>query len=583
MTEKKSIQYHPEKERLNLKPILLLAGIAFVFNIGLSLTNYYDYNFDSWAHMFFSSHYMNSWFDTWEPRWFTGFSVTSYPPLVTQLLALLGHVFGLENAYVLLSLVGMVLTPVSVYFFCRNFISDEKAAWAGFIAISLPSIYLTNYLWGQLPCLLALVTSLFMGFFFGRFLEQGRFRHALIAALLVGVTAASHHVTFICLIPVIVLVTLLTQLYLARRDLKTVLWRTVTFASLSLPLVVFPIFPFWKFAFTTNVQTEIAHITRTNLFSDGIVFLQWVLAPYFLLILMIPLVPLVAIRHRHLIPLVIVVIILFVLGLGGSTPLPHLVFGEWGKWLTFERFPLWSSVLLLPLAVTLLPLGDIRLSNLSIRAFLSLQKGLLLVAVFVMCLASAYLGSEPLRKTLSPSHPQIDVKAPAEFLDRPEIGSQYYYITLGFGEAQFQKLSTLTEARSLDGTYYTARTLPVLRESGIASIDASKYFDPELQTLGAILKDAPNYHLKWVLVNDVYYYEILNENDFTLRWSAESMLDSRLAGVTIWERNDIPTITGENRNETGFWSYVWGIAPLSLLATLFVVLLVEIRFVFPKK
>lgn len=65
---------------MSLRPYLLLAGAALLFNLGLSLSSFYDWNYDSWNHLFFASHYMNFWFDTWEPRWFGGFSVTSYPP-----------------------------------------------------------------------------------------------------------------------------------------------------------------------------------------------------------------------------------------------------------------------------------------------------------------------------------------------------------------------------------------------------------------------------------------------------------------------------------------------------------------------
>jgi len=41
-----------------------------------------------------------------------------------------------------------------------------------------------------------------------------------------------------------------------------------------------------------------------------------------------------------------------------------------------------------------------------------------------------------------------------------------------------QKLSMLTKARTLDGGYYTARQLPILKESGIWTIDAVKHADP---------------------------------------------------------------------------------------------------------
>ena len=140
-----------------------------------------------------------------------------------------------------------------------------------------------------------------------------------------------------------------------------------------------------------------------------------------------------------------------------------------------------------------------------------------------------------------------------------------------------QKLSTLTEAKTLDGGYYTARQLPMLRESGIATIDTVKYFDSELRALTKILKNAPLYSLRWVLVNDVYYYEILEEHDFKLRWSLEKTGDARFRCVTIWENVNISPIVADNQSEKGFSSYVWGTVPLLLVAALLMTFLKEFK------
>ena len=45
----------------------------------------YDTNF----HIFFASHYVHHWFDPWNPKWFAGFSQTTYPPLPQQWVAVL--------------------------------------------------------------------------------------------------------------------------------------------------------------------------------------------------------------------------------------------------------------------------------------------------------------------------------------------------------------------------------------------------------------------------------------------------------------------------------------------------------------
>ena len=476
-------------------PYLLLAGTAFLFNLGLSLSGFYDWNYDSWAHLFFSSHYMNSWFDTWEVGWFAGFSVTTYPPLVAQLLALLAFAIGLEYAYALLSFGVMILIPIAVFSFCNNFLSRQHATWAGFLSILLPSIYLTNYAYGQLPTLFALVATLFMGTFLWRYLEQGRIRDVLAASLLAGITAASHHFTFICFTPIIVVATGLTLILSTKIGGRPFLKRLAIFGALSIPLALIPILPFWQFLLETKMQAPIPHLSRVNLFTNGVAFLQCFLAPYLLFLLAAPLSIVAAYRHKYVIPLGGIAIFLFLLSLGGSTPLPKLVFGHWWQWLTYDRFALWAGVLFLPLLARLLPVDLLERGKKSIRPA---ALALLMLVLIVMSVGAAYLASAPLRQSFGPgfysyhlpSPPNVDQTPLVEFLDGPDVGQQYRYITLGFGEAQMQKLSTLTQARTLDGSYYTARTLPVLIESGIATIDSIKYVDPELKTLDEILETA---------------------------------------------------------------------------------------------
>lgn len=567
---------------MSLRPYLLLAGTAFLFNLGLSLSGFYDWNYDSWAHLFLTSHYMNSWFDTWEPQWFGGFSVTTYPPLVAQLLALLAFAVGLEYAYALLSFGVMILVPIAVFSFCNNFLSRQHATWAGFLSILLPSIYLTNYAYGQLPTLFALVAALFMGTFLWRYLEQGRVRDVLAASLLAGITAASHHFTFICFIPLIVVATGLTLILSTRVEVRPFLKRLAIFGALSIPLALIPIFPFWQFLLETKMQTPIPHLSRANLFTNEVAFLQYFLAPYLLFLLAAPLSIVAAYRHKYLIPLCGIAIFLFLLGLGGSTPLPKLIFGHWWQWLTYDRFALWAGVLFLPLLARLLPVDLLQRGKKSIRPAVLV---LLMLVLLVMSIGAAYLASTPLRQSFGPglysyhlpSPPNVDQAPLVEFLDGPDVGQQYRYITLGFGEAQMQKLSTLTQARTLDGSYYTARTLPVLRESGIATIDSIKYLDPELKTLDEILETASSYNLKWVLVNDVYYYDILDKHGFELKSSAEKSGDMRLRSVTIWEKKTIPPIEMDSKSERGFWSYIWGVAPLLLLVALLITFLKEVR------
>jgi len=73
-------------------------ALALAFHWPLVAAARYRRSFDAYVHLFFADHYRRGWWSLWEPRWYTGFSVTSYPPLVHQVIALLSLPLGLEAA-----------------------------------------------------------------------------------------------------------------------------------------------------------------------------------------------------------------------------------------------------------------------------------------------------------------------------------------------------------------------------------------------------------------------------------------------------------------------------------------------------
>jgi len=66
-------------------------GLAFVLQGAFIITARYRLSYDAYNHMFFGDHYRLDWWTLWEPRWYTGFEITSYPPLVHQLIGLFGR------------------------------------------------------------------------------------------------------------------------------------------------------------------------------------------------------------------------------------------------------------------------------------------------------------------------------------------------------------------------------------------------------------------------------------------------------------------------------------------------------------
>src|ERR1700686_4408246 len=87
----------------------------------------YDANF----HIFFASHYLHNWFDPWNPKWYAGFSQTTYPPLPQQWLALASRVIGLDMAYMAVQFVAILLLALGVYRFSLLWVDRRGGAVAG--------------------------------------------------------------------------------------------------------------------------------------------------------------------------------------------------------------------------------------------------------------------------------------------------------------------------------------------------------------------------------------------------------------------------------------------------------------------
>ncbi len=66
-------------------------------------------SYDALIHLFFANHYSQSWFEPWNYKWYTGFSVTSYPPLVHQAIAAFSFIGGLKFGMFSVAIISVVL------------------------------------------------------------------------------------------------------------------------------------------------------------------------------------------------------------------------------------------------------------------------------------------------------------------------------------------------------------------------------------------------------------------------------------------------------------------------------------------
>src|SRR5205807_10195173 len=94
------------------------------------------------------------------------------------------------------------------------------------------------------------------------------------------------------------------------------------------------------------------------------------------------------------------------------------------------------------------------------------------------------------------------------FLNR-DGHDKFRYLTLGFGN-QLSVVGTYANASSVDGEYNSARLLPELTRYGSAALCNAKYYGTSgMESLGAVLKHADQYGLKYIFVRDTYYQPLL--------------------------------------------------------------------------
>ncbi len=520
--------------------------------------------YDAYTHIFFASHYLRSWWDTWEPRWYGGFDVVSYPPLAHQLLALLAMVFGLERAYLLFSLLLIAVFPLAVYCFARALVEPAAARLAGACSLLFPGLALILVPSGQAPGVLSLELLLFAFGAAGRYLGAGSAAALWAFAAGVAASAAAHHATPMLLGPFLAVAVGWRALFprcsppimasdseekhsLCHRPLPAQLVgrRLLMLLLVAAAAVLAVAWPFWQWWVQRPAQVPIEHLSRHDFLRDQSALFLGLWLPYSLWLLAVPLALAVACLRRQLAGAALTALLLFLLSLGGTTPLPRWLYGSRWEWLTYERYALWAAVLLLPLAaVGVRGLG---------RPLPALVRSLAAVGLVTLLLAStvnaAWYG------TLQMLEPRpIDLQPVVDFLAEPDHQG-WRYLTLGFGD-QMSKLSALSSAPSVDGNYNTARSEGWLVQSGIDKLDSSRYWDPQAATLRRYLAEPGPSHLGWVFANDSYYDGWLAESG----WRRQALLSN---GVVVWSPPQPPA-----RMEPGpghpfsLRSVWWGLVPL---------------------
>jgi hypothetical protein len=368
--------------------------------------------------------------------------------------------------------------------------------------------------------------------------------------MLMAVVAAAHHGTLLFL-PWGVIAVAMHQALTGRVAWRRLLARLVIFGLASIVAVLIVIWPFWQWGLGQTMQTPIDHLSRHNFLLDPSASVMFFWPVYGPLVLLIPWAVYAAFRRKR-VALGALFAVMFVLGLGGTTPLPRWLYGEQWAWLTYDRFALWASVALLPFAGLAALVVQRTLRRWGDRPWL-IARG---IALITMSASSAAAVMVP---TIRPTQPKpLDMQPIVAFLAQDDR-SQWRYLTFGFGD-QMARLSFLTDATTIDGSYHTARQLPELRTSGIGQIDAAYWSPLGVDGLDPILEHGSERGVRWGFVNLSAYTPVLARHG----WRYFSTLTN---GVEVWEnpsavpaQEDPPPIVGRQ------WASIsWGTLPLTAL------------------
>jgi len=542
-------------------PISVALLAAIVVNLPLLLMKLPLKSYDTNFHIFFASNYVHHWFDPWNAKWYAGFSQVTYPPLPQQWVALASHIFGLDMAYMVVQLAALLLLVVGVYRFSLLWVGPRAASFAALASVFLGSESFLVYSAGQLGTTSAAPIYLNALPFLFEWVRYGKWRSFVKASALFAAAAAAHHATllfgsFFFAVPVLALV-LLDRQDGERVSTTAFVTRTALITVLVGIAIAVVLLPFWIALLRYPVtQTPIPHPSRANYLLSPQWGLNYFIVPYGALVLALPFIFLRGSKVARLRPLLLGFWVAFMVGLGGTTPVGHLLLGRAFDVLTMERFSYWATLLALPFVGLLA-------AELVDRYKVVAAVGL---AVLAACTCALAVGWSTYRPADAEDFP---VDTVASWLNR-DGHDQYRYVTLGFGN-KIARLAMLTNASSVDGEWNSGRMLPELTHYGAGALTSSKYFgEAGLDALRAMLAHADTYGLKWVFVRDHYYDPLLS----FAGWRPVDTLEDKT--ITVWSKDGVPPAVPINAPQVPpHWQgLMWGILPFgSSLLAIFVLLI----------
>jgi hypothetical protein len=459
----------------------------------------------------------------------------------------------------------ILLLVVGVYRFSLLWVSSRAASIAALASVFLGSESFLIYSAGQLGTTCAAPIYLNALPFLFEWVRFGKWRSFLKACVLFAAAAAAHHATLLFgsilfAVPVLVLA-LLDRQDGERISTPAFASRTALIAVVVGGAIAIVLLPFWIALIQNPVtQVPIPHQSRANYILSPQWGLNYFVVPYGALVLALPFIFLRGSMVVRLRPLLFGFWIAFLLGLGGTTPVGHILLGRAFDVLTMERFTYWATLLALPFVGLLV-------TELVDRYRMTAIVGLTTLAAITCAVAVGWAAYRPADAE------DFKVETVAAWLNR-DGHDQYRYFTLGFGN-KIARLAMMTNASSVDGEWNSGRTLPELTQNGAGTLTSSKYMgEAGLNALRAMLAHSDHYGLKWVFVRDHYYDPLLS----FAGWRPVDNLEEKT--ITVWSKDGVPPATPVNASQIPprWEGLMWGILPFgSSLLAIFIVLIPDKR------
>lgn len=563
--------------------IALILGLMFH---GTILFFTFEKTYDAYVHMFFADHYASGWFESWNPKWYTGFTITSYPPLVHQIVALLSKLIGLKLAFYFWSLCAVFLLVRGTYKFSLIWVDKRSAGIAAILAVFSSSIVEALHIFGQVPSLTGIAFLLNACPEIYKWVKTGRKIYFFLALALLTVTTTAHHVSTIFGMVFFVLPVIATAIVdlcsdenggIENVSIKLFITKCIKYAPkligfgfLVITITIVVIFPYWFWSKTDPIsQVPIPHGSRENFFVESNLGIIFFLIPWGMMLFFLPYLAKRIFVRRNIF-LALSIGLAFLLGTGGTTPIPEMLLGETAfNILTLDRFTFWATILSLPywgaffnqlvqgdFKEYLINFGGNKLQK-SILAFFSV--GVILSNVLIVNMGN-----------FKPFQPEtIEIKPITNFLSSDQH-SNWRYLTLGFGD-QMAWLSANTDALTVDGNYHSARRLPELTTRAVERLENAKY--QKMEGIGALedfLVTPEKYNLKYVFSNDKFYEPVLHFNG----WTKVQILENN---IVVWEYPDVPPLQKylPSKNIPKVQRLMWGILPLTFFVLALIIYLLS--------